>query len=245
MKKYIICLLAALTIAGCSNNKEVGVKTTEETTIKEEAVKQTTESTAKKEETTQETTTESTVKAKEGKSLVIDTTVDRELNADELAAYNTDLAVNYNGFLTQDYETPEDIQWGEVFYNGIGEDTMTPEIKKALETKNDYEFMTATYGVKKSFVDEYMKKTTGIENYTPKFPIDTLFAYEAEYDLYFIDRGDTTYQEIKFTRGNIENGIVTLFFERKGMTGQTQNCEVRFKDTSEGYHFISCVGKDA
>ena len=48
MKKYIICLLAALTIAGCSNNKEVGVKTTEETTIKEEAVKQTTESTAKK-----------------------------------------------------------------------------------------------------------------------------------------------------------------------------------------------------
>ena len=169
MKKYIICLLAALTIAGCSNNKEVGVKTTEETTTKEETVKQTTESTAKKEETTQETTTESTVKAKEGKSLVIDTTVDRELNADELAAYNTDLAVNYNGFLTQD----------------------------------------------------------------------------SEYDLYFIDRGDTTYQEIKFTRGNIENGIVTLFFERKGMTGQTQNCEVRFKDTSEGYHFISCVGKDA
>ena len=63
MRKYIICLLAALTIVGCSNNKEVGVKTTEQETTKEETVKQTTESVAKKEETTKETTKESNEKS--------------------------------------------------------------------------------------------------------------------------------------------------------------------------------------
>lgn len=168
----------------------------------------------------------------------------RNLNEEELNFFkiyfnNTGI----NGFLTQEFNNPKDINLFTLLYNGIGkqESITDDEIKDILNIYGYDELYTELQKIKSDDIKEFLKTNADLD-FSKGSSIKN-FDYLSKYDAYYHMHGDTSFLEIETcSNGKIdENGnyILNCKFKYDDMETQTT-----LKKKDDNYIFISnkCIG---
>jgi hypothetical protein len=123
-----------------------------------------------------------------------------------------------NGFLCSEYNNPKDISLIQLVYNGAGIDEKMTEEEKA-----DYkdEIYTDIIKVSRKALEELTKRKLNIEltsiNDYEEFKKNY---YSEKYDCYYLQHGDTNYQQIEFLSGE-KNDDDTYTFIYNGYSHTT------------------------
>ena len=160
-----------------------------------------------------------------------------------------------NGFLLDSYSRPQDINLGDVLYNGAGievyfDNMSTSEQADVLKWFGDN--VNKPYKLEKSSIDAYIQRETGIPLSAVTKGMDAYseFTYEAKYDAYYYGHTDSNYASIVITGGSVNrDGLYVVnysFSDEQASTGGKGNCTVTLKeiDTSGDdvqYQFISNI----
>ena len=124
-----------------------------------------------------------------------------------------------NGFLCSEYNNPKDISLIQLVYNGAGIDEKMTEEEKA-----DYkdEIYTDITKVPKKALEELIKNKLNIEltsiNGYEEFEKNF---YSEKYDCYYLQHGDTNYQQVEFLSGEKNDDDDTYTFIYNGYSHTT------------------------
>jgi len=167
---------------------------------------------------------------------------DRLLSRQELKTVEEDLnSVRFNGFTSQEFSSPENIYWDEVFYNEAMIET--PGIDRAkieqeyLEKMGWDEIYIDLGWIGKPQVEEFMEETSGIPANDAKHPLT--WEYLPDDDLYVSAHGDTNYMPITLDSGTIEGDEIHLYYTVTDYDSYEHPFELIIKETATGYRFIS------
>jgi len=152
----------------------------------------------------------------------------RELTAGELQAFGEYLSRSDNyGFLLSVYDTPADVDLGEVFYNGAGISSyeISENEKQAyLEANGQEEIYTDFVKITTDDINAFLKEKTGIAY--DQMNTGLAWSYLPEYDAYYSEHGDTNYREIRCIEGyTVDENVYVL---------QCSPCD--YDDSADGYH---------
>lgn len=152
-------------------------------------------------------------------------------------------------FLTSEYASPEEIDFYELFYNGIY-DGNRPEI-----SQEEFDFLKQRYNamteldvskMTKEDIDSLVKQYMDISlEETEKIGLDKL-CYLEEYDAYYNTVGDTNMRNIDILSGwNNDDGTITICYSPMNGNSPTDEVyEVTLKQGNESYCFLSNIRVD-
>ncbi|MCM1103571.1 MAG: hypothetical protein NC409_05640 [Clostridium sp.] len=147
---------------------------------------------------------------------------------------------NY-GFLLSSYDTPEDVNLGEVFYSGAGiaEEMSDEEIAVYLAACQQEELYTDCIKIPKQGADAFLRKKLGIG--LEAFPETSTWTYLAEFDSFYHEVGDTNYVSYVCVEGIREGDLYTLRFHTDDLTwdDRLSDCETVILKDGENYQFVS------
>lgn len=146
---------------------------------------------------------------------------------------------NY-GFLLSAYDTPEDVDLGEVFYSGAGIDEVMSdeEIEAYLTECRREEIYTDCVKVSRERLDAFLRAKLGIglEEIRTPFP----WFYLSEFDSYYHEAGDTNYTRYDCVEGVREGDLYTLRFHTDWFWEDPRSdCETVIRKSGEEYQFVS------
>ncbi|MBD5532894.1 MAG: hypothetical protein HDQ98_11995 [Lachnospiraceae bacterium] len=146
---------------------------------------------------------------------------------------------NY-GFLLSAYDTPEDVDLGEVFYSGAGIDEAMSdeEIEAYLTERQQEEIYTDCVKVSRERIDAFLRAKLGIglEEIRTPFP----WFYLSEFDSYYHEAGDTNYTPYDCVEGVREGDLYTLRFHTDWFWEDLRSdCETVIRKSGEEYQFVS------
>lgn len=146
---------------------------------------------------------------------------------------------NY-GFLLSAYDTPEDVDLGEVFYSGAGIDEVMSdeEIEAYLAERQQEEIYTDCVKVSRERIDAFLRAKLGIglEEIRTPFP----WFYLSEFDSYYHEAGDTNYTPYDCVEGVREGDLYTLRFHTDWFWEDPRSdCETVIRKSGEEYQFVS------
>ena len=178
---------------------------------------------------------------------VTDSDQAEDLTADELSFftdyYNDDL---HNGFVRTAYNSPEAIKWDDVLYNGEGGKSITADSKEGKAINEDCGadyFQTDVVGIKKSDVEDFALKNTGVKYEDATKPLT--WPYIKDLDLYYSGHGDCFYTKVKCTEGKKNGDVYVLTFEPTNEEGFSEYMMPRRQLTlvknGDDYQAKSCV----
>jgi len=135
----------------------------------------------------------------------------RKLNQGELDALSGSLDIAENGFFVTSFVRPEEIDWGEVFYNGAGIDC-EPSAEQMAEYERGVGYaMTSLFCVRQEEVESFVREKTGTEYRDARKPLRW---FRTEDGLYMFEHGDTNAQAVRFTEGYVEGNEYELYYTR-------------------------------
>lgn len=165
----------------------------------------------------------------------------RELSKEELDELTKFVQQSSNyGFLLSEYDTPEDVELGEVFHNGAGfsEEMTTQEVEAYLKECNQEELYTDCVKVTANNVEALLQKDLGIGLADMHTRMDGV--YLEDYDAYYHEAGDTNYISFVCESGQVKGDIYTVKFVNESEdVSPVYAVETILKKTAEGYHFLS------
>lgn len=178
----------------------------------------------------------------------------RLLTGDELAFFNTQFFNSqttnefggvqhtlHNQFLTCLYDSPQNINLFDLFYNGIGtwEAPSQAELEQLGVLAADGSQICPTYKLTAAAMDAFLLENTGLTlAQTNKVDLDA-FDYLPDYDAYYLTKGDTNYRSVTFTGGEREGSYIRLYWKDFYYGGETNEC-VTLLDRGDGqYWFVS------
>ena len=141
-----------------------------------------------------------------------------EFTADEIAEWNDYFEdIGNNGFMAAQYSDIRQIDLDQVFHNGAGinEVRSQQDIDDYLAFSGNEELMTDLIVLKKSKVDAFLKKKTGM-TYDDFLAAGNqgFFEYDEATDKFYAEVGDTSYCPFKVTSGRLsEDNMITLEYE--------------------------------
>ncbi len=174
----------------------------------------------------------------------------KELSSSELASIEEDLnSTRYNGFTTAEFDSPENIWWDEVFYNGaeieateIDHSTVVDEYLKESANEEEELYGDLTY-ISKADVEKFVQETTGASYSSASHPLN--WRYIKKLDLYAFEHGDTNYAPVKCISGTAEGDKLTVEFvsawydEGASDFGDATKFKLIMYKTDSGYRFVS------
>ncbi|MBQ3786205.1 MAG: hypothetical protein II799_02920 [Lachnospiraceae bacterium] len=167
---------------------------------------------------------------------------DRLLSRQELKTVEEDLnSIRFNGFTSQEFSSPEDIYWDEVFYNEAMIETPgidRNKIEQEYMEKMGWDELYIEIGwIGKPQVEEFMEETSGIPANDAKHPLT--WEYLPDDDIYVSAHGDTNYMPITLDSGTIEGDEIHLYYTVTDYDSYEHPFELIIKETATGYRFIS------
>ncbi|HAG68991.1 MAG TPA: hypothetical protein DCL38_03345, partial [Lachnospiraceae bacterium] len=168
---------------------------------------------------------------------------DGKLTERECRIISRDLnSMEYYGFLLSEYDSPQYIDWHEVFYNGAGleEVKWTTAVEKAyLEKTGNREVIADLTILDAEDVKDYVKRTTGLPYAKMRNPLD--WVYIKKMNIYVFEHGDTNWIECTVLSGYVEDGVYTVRYLHDNWWGDNADCEfeVCFTKNDNDYCFIS------
>ncbi len=167
---------------------------------------------------------------------------ERLLSKQELKMVEDDLnTVEYNGFTSIEFSSPDRIYWDEVFYNGAGLDTpdVDPDVVEAafMEQMGWDELYTDLTWLGKEQIEDFMEETSGISAGDAMYPLS--WEYMKDFDLYLFAHGDTNYMPIALDSGVISGSTLHLYYTVEDYDSNTHPFELVMEETPMGYRFIS------
>lgn len=138
----------------------------------------------------------------------------------------------YNGFINEynTYTNPSEINLGEVFYNGAGFDNQITD-EEIVEYEKIREFhetdmrKVTTEQIKTLYLNCTGEELTDINNRLNDW------VYLEKYDAYYMEAGDTNYQEISCESGYVKTDGVTY------VLNLSNGCITTIKVNPESYGF--------
>lgn len=168
----------------------------------------------------------------------------RELKEEELKEFVTYFnKKEINGFVTQNYNSKENIKIDQVVYNGLGNNNSITD-QEAIDYSNATnlgmniskvsDLPTNIVKLTKQEVTDHMKKYAGVDNLN-----NFKWTYLNKYDAYYYMHGDTNYMEVSTcSSGKIDdngNYITTCTFKSEGPA----TIETTMKKQDNVYMFVS------
>ena len=178
----------------------------------------------------------------------------RLLTGEELAFFNTEFfnsetadengmanANYHNQFLTCLYDSPQNLNLFDLFYNGIGtwEAPSRAELEQLGVLAADGSQICPTYKLTAAAMDAFLLENTGLTlAQTNKVDLDA-FDYLPDYDAYYLTKGDTNYRSVTFTSGERRGDYIQLYWKDFYYGSETNEC-VTLLDRGDGqYWFVS------
>lgn len=178
----------------------------------------------------------------------------RLLTGEELAFFNTQFFNSqttnesggvqhtlHNQFLTCLYDSPQNLNLFDLFYNGIGtwEAPSQAELEQLGVLAADGSQICPTYKLTAAAMDAFLLENTGLTlAQTNKVDLDA-FDYLPDYDAYYLTKGDTNYRSVTFTGGERKGSYIRLYWKDFYYGGETNEC-VTLLDRGDGkYWFVS------
>ena len=172
-----------------------------------------------------------------------------ELTEKELQSIEDDLNdVKFNGFMTAEFDSVENIWWDDVLYNGAGikdqkidHETVMNEYLKKYDEEELYGDLTY---ISSENLEKYVEFTTGKEYSSMNHPIE--WTYLDDLDVYVSQHGDTNYTRIKCLSGTKEGSHYIIEYVLGGFDDseyEPEPNETKYElvmdKTDDGYRFIS------
>ena len=165
------------------------------------------------------------------------------LTADELRTY-TYRFIPYNGFFTCVYNSPLEISWPNVFYDGVEGDIQDYETAvRSYEAATGQEAFTDVTAIPLSVIENFVRATTGTEYSQAQRPLDAEWVWLPDLQAYAFQHGDTNRRGIEFTSGEYSGDTMVLhFMSSSHETGYDDLpfTAVLVKNGSGGWYFQSC-----
>ena len=159
----------------------------------------------------------------------------REITAEEMQYFTEFVQTGNNyGFLMSAYDTPADVNLGEICFNGLGAASqlgISEEEREAYKKTVPWgEIYTDFFRITTTELNDYLLETTGLSYEQMNHPLG--WTYLPDYDAYYSDHGDTNY-----TSFSCEGGYTVdeKFFVLR-MTG---NRELVLEKCGDTYQFRS------
>lgn len=175
------------------------------------------------------------------------TPVDGPLTVEELRYFNEeyfngDYMNIRNQFLASDYESPEWIDFYDLFHYGAGSwgEAITDEERAAFEAALGDSVDSNVTKVSASNVDAMLTEYMGLTaEETNKIHLDNI-TYLPEYDAYYVAHGDTNYwSNVSISAGDRQDGLLCLYYSYSASYyGDGWKC-VTLRETEDGYQFVS------
>lgn len=174
---------------------------------------------------------------------------ERNLSPEELQAFADYVNERENyGFLLSVYDTPADVDLGEVFYNGAGIGRAPSEEEKAeyLAVTGEEEIYTDIFAIKPETINTFLMEKTGLPYEKMNHPLE--WSYLEKSGVYCVEHGDTNYKEFICTAGTTadEKTFTLRFEEDMSYMGETEIAAYRRPDyelvvekSGDGYRFLS------
>lgn len=174
---------------------------------------------------------------------------ERNLLPEELQAFADYVNERENyGFLLSVYDTPADVDLGEVFYNGAGIGRAPSEEEKAeyLAVTGAEEIYTDIFAIKPETINTFLMEKTGLPYEKMNRPLE--WSYLEKSGVYCVEHGDTNYKEFICTAGTTadEKTFTLRFEEDMSYMGETEIAAYRRPDyelvvekSGDGYRFLS------
>lgn len=165
-----------------------------------------------------------------------------DLSADELKAIEEDFNTpTYNGFLVTEFATPQDIWWTEVFYNGAGKESESPDGDTVMQayfdqTGDDELFGDLTY-ISTDEIEKFVEETTGSSYTDMKHPLNWL--YLEDLDVYTYQHGDTNFSPVKCMSGRVSGDRYSVIYGSEYAPSEDNVFEVIFEKKDGKYVFES------
>lgn len=178
----------------------------------------------------------------------------RLLTGEELAFFNTQFFNSqttnesggvqhtlHNQFLTCLYDSPQNLNLFDLFYNGIGtwEAPSQAELEQLGVLAADGSQICPTYKLTAAAMDAFLLENTGLTlAQTNKVDLDA-FDYLPDYDAYYLTKGDTNYRSVTFTGGERKGSYIRLYWKDFYYGGETNECVTLLDRGDEKYWFVS------
>ena len=199
MKKSLPLLIAAALFAGLTPLSALAVTSEGRGTGENEVVSEETE-TPKKDE----------MKQVAGEA--------RSLTEEELADLSDSLDDGDIGFFMTEYSRPEEIRWGDVFYDGAGIAVIPDAEQREAYEQWDGETENRLVAVYERDAAEFVLEKTGTDYSDARYPLqlDWLSVSDEHSGdrLYITDHGDTDWPAIRFTDGTADGDLYCLYYVR-------------------------------
>ena len=161
--------------------------------------------------------------------------VGREITVEEMQYFSEFVQTGNNyGFLMSAYDTPADVNLGEICFNGLGEASqhgISEEEREAYKKTVEWgEIYTDFFRITTAELNDYLLETTGLSYEQMNHPLG--WTYLPEYDAYYSDHGDTNYTSFSCNGGYT---VDEKFFVLR-MTG---NRELVLEKCGDTYQFRS------
>ena len=159
----------------------------------------------------------------------------RRITAEEMQYFSEFVQTGNNyGFLMSVYDTPADVNLGEICYNGLGAASqydISEEEREAFKKTVPWgEIETDFFRITTTELNEFLLETTGLSYEQMNHPLG--WTYLPEYDAYYSDHGDTNYTSFSCIDGYTMD---EKFFVLR-MTG---NLELVLEKCGDTYQFRS------
>lgn len=165
-----------------------------------------------------------------------------ELTAEEISFFTEYIQRRENtGFLLSSYAVPQDIDLGQLLYNGVGggnQTQLTDDEAQAYIEASGQEIYTDIVRFTTTQLDEYLYTKMGIHYEEVSTPLDWL--YLPEYDKFYNQHGDTNGHMYECVRGSRKGDIVYLKCFMAGTNGILEGSEtnVTLKKNGDGFLFL-------
>ena len=138
-----------------------------------------------------------------------------DLTQDELDEF-TDLfdTAEYNGFLYSPFNSPEEIEWCDVFYNGAGiaKESISKTEKNAYLEASGCDFLeTDLTGIAAGDIRDFIESHADIKLNDDEDLLD--WTYVEKYDTYYFQHGDSNYEPYTCTSGKRLDNVYVLDFK--------------------------------
>lgn len=169
----------------------------------------------------------------------------RPLTGEELAYFNEEFFNGedynlHNQFLSSLYERPEDIDLFQLFYCGVGEETVSDaELQQLGVLDENGEKICDTDKLPVSAMDDVLLQNTGLTlEETSGIGLQD-FQYLPEQEAYYHTHGDTNYRmQVTFSSGEREGDTIRLYYDDTFYADGTK-CLTLTARPDGGYWFVS------
>ncbi len=157
----------------------------------------------------------------------------REITAEEMQYFSEFVQTGNNyGFLMSAYDTPADVNLGEICFNGLGAESqhgISEEEREAYKKTVEWgEIHTDFFRITTTELNEFLLETTGLSYEQMNHPLG--WTYLPEYDAYYSDHGDTNIRMFVCKGGYTVDEKFFVLRMRRGVIGLSED------EYLDGYH---------